>query len=370
MVHPEITSMVSQDNTKEAVELLPAHLVHIVSDKSGGSVINTRRSYIGDRDHENVDRGLAAGISHSKIVDGVILEDMQDKVSYNERNALSDAVTNEVQHGFANVDEGSPRSSTKQALNGLLYRARNKVSSDGQRINRVGYNSISFYSASRFAMIMKHLEAKDWKMDTNRKTISGEDVALVVSPHHHLVDDAWRSVRAFATGRHLKAGREKLTDLEKNNLVPKYKRKVAFLVVVANSKATLKKVMAAERTRLGFVGLEDQSSGLVLGGAPLSPSPHSIRFSADDPDPGPPPTNTIGECSPRTNVRRAQNSSNYAGINSSQDGIRLQADINAASSQSSQPLESGKRKISYIAGAPTDRITRGHHKISSMDTQA
>ncbi len=369
MVHPEITSMVSQDNTKEAVELLPTHLVHIVSDKSGDSVYNTRRSHIGGRDHEDVDRGLAAGISHSKIVDGAIVEDIQGTMSYNVRKASSDAVTNEVQHGFANVDKGSPRSSTNP-VNGLLYRARNKVSSDGQKINRFSYNSISRYSASRFAMIMKHLEAKDWKMDTNRKYIDGEDVALVVSPHHHLVDDAWRSVRAFATERHLKAGREKLTDLEKNNLVPKYKRKVAFLVVVANSKATLKKVMAAERTRLGFVGLEDQSDGLVLGGAPLSPSPHPIRFSADDPNPGPPPTNTISECSPLTNVSRAQNSNHYAGINSSQDGIRLQADINAASSQSSQPLESGKRKISYIAGTPTDRITRGHQKKSSMDTQA
>lgn len=370
MAHPEITSMVSQDNTKEAVELLQTHLVHIVSDKSGGSVNNTRRSHIGGRDHEDVDRGLAAGISHSKIVDGVIVEDMQSTMSYNERNASSDAVTNEVQPGFANVDEGSPRSSTNPAVNGLLYRARNKVGLEGQKINRFSYNSISRHSASRFAMIMKHLEAKDWKMDTSRKFIDGEDVALVVSPHHHLVDDAWRSVRAFATERHLKAGREKLTDLEKNNVVPKYKRKVAFLVVVANSKATLKKVMAAERTRLGFVGLEDQSNGLVLGGAPLSPSPHPIRFSADDPNPGPPPTNTISECSPRTNVSRAQNSNRYAGMNSSQDGVRLQADISAASSQSSQPLESGKRKISYIAGTPTDRITRGHKKKSSMDTQA
>jgi len=264
---------------------------------------------------------------------------------------------------------GASQSSSASNINGLVYRARKKYDAKGNNINRVGYNSISRHSASRFSLIMRHLETKDWKM-IDRKSIDGEDIAFVVSPHHHLVDDAWRSVRSFATSKQLKAGREKLTELERSNIVPKFKRKIAFLVVVANSKNTLKKVMAAERTRLGFVGLESDSSGLVLEGTPLCPSPQPIRFSADDPNPGPVPTNTIGESSPMLTGIKVQNlpddatssSSSSSRSSSSQVESGLQAELDAANSLLSRSsLLSVRRKIGAI---PTDRVTRGRREPS------
>ena len=156
-------------------------------------------------------------------------------------------------------------------------------------VDRDSYNAISEASVLRCHAILKNIADFDWKMRIHGplRVEVLEDVALVISPHNHLVDDAWRKLRAFITEWRLYAVREKLTDIEKANCVPKITRKAAFLVVIANSRKILKKVVAAERIRMGYRDEQilKESDGLVLEGVPLSPSPAGIRSS---------PNGTIG----------------------------------------------------------------------------
>jgi len=328
----------------------------------------TRTSWT--RDDENTS-GTIVGhtlVSNDMAHDAQV-EDFVDKTQEQSSSELdpNDSSTPSAVDAITNSN-GVRQSRSTTLINGLVYRDRKKYDSNGNNVNRIDYNSISRYSASRFSLIMKHLETKDWKIVGETPT-SGEDVAFVVSPHHHLVDDAWRSVRAFATSKLLKAGREKLTDVEKNNIVPKYKRKIAFLVVVANSKATLKKVMAAERTRLGFIGLEGDRGGLVLEGTPLCPSPQPIRFCEADPNPGPNPINIIGGSSPMiTNpVVKVQNLTDAGDSTGSQRENGLHAELDTHNSLPSQSNVSLKRKIGAM---PTDRVTRGRREPSfTMDHQ-
>ena len=178
------------------------------------------------------------------------------------------------------------------------FRKRLRNTSFRGSVNREAYNSISEASVMRCHAVIQSVADFDWKMNINRiSTEVLEDVALVISPHNHLVDDAWRKLRSYVTEWRLHSARIKLSDVEKANTVPKITRKAAFLVVIANSRSILKKVMAAERVRLGSVEFEADAEGLKFEGIPLTPSPRGVSSSSGGVI-GPPPIVTIAQNSP------------------------------------------------------------------------
>jgi len=178
------------------------------------------------------------------------------------------------------------------------FRKRNRIGKRKTSLNRDSYNSISDVAVVRCHTVLKSVANFDWKLNGLTHEFK-EDVALVINPHNHLVDDAWRKLRSHITEWNLVSTRQKMTDIEKLNCVPPLKRKTAFLVVIANNKKILHKVMAAERLRLGFVSseVEEQADGLKLQGIPLTPS-IAPACSSNSNEPGPMPTNTYSNASP------------------------------------------------------------------------
>lgn len=233
--------------------------------------------------------------------------------------------------------------------------------------DRTKYNSISESSMWTCTLVMKHIDAYDWKFvaGTPKPT---DDVVLVISPHHHLVDDAWRRVRTYCAERNLFGIRAKLTDVEKMNCLPKITRKYGFLVVVANSRAVAKRVLAAERIRLGFVSEQAKidADGLEFDGIPLSPSSLPIRQSAHvNATVSSAPQVRFGQTSPvafqaAADKKRAERAAII--------DIKREAEVAAVQNDINDAPNSQRTLTRKFCVPPSDRKTRRRSGLNSQDT--
>ena len=251
---------------------------------SGNSGISVRNNFTYTADESKDDIHNASQSPRSVIASNIV-DDLERSKRGSDRQRKRQLESSSV------IDLTSFIPKTLNKRTDFRKRSRS-ASQSSSSIDRATYNSISESSVLRCHEILKNIAEFDWKIKIHSsiRVEILEDVALVISPHNHLVDDAWRKLRSFVTDWRLFASREKLTDIEKANCVPKITRKAAYLVVVANSRKILRKVVAAERVRLGNKNaqIERDTDGLLLQGVPLTPSPAGIRSSANGID-GPAP---------------------------------------------------------------------------------
>jgi hypothetical protein len=237
----------------------------------------------------------------------------------------------------------------KRATIGPWFRARG-IQADPKLANasafdRTIYNSMSENSMWKCSLVLRHIDACDWKLSPlGKHRPPSEDVVLVINPHHHLVDEAWRRVRMHCTARKLCAVRVKLTEAEKANVIPKVARKFAFLVIVANTRDVAKRVLAAERVRLGFTGPSTDLQGLKLDGLPLSPSSIPIRSSAFQ--------SARTSNAPEVSISEGSPAKIFVQL---EERRKLQLEASVAAAQRRAEAASNKR---FSLVAPTDRVTR------------
>lgn len=317
------------------------------------------------RENEEIPRDEPLNISN------IVHDDFVTSIDTSQASSVSESMNEVFETSSVNADTSDT---------GIDFRRRVRNISLNSKINRDSYNSISRASLRVYTMVMNHVDAKDWKIINGK--CSGEDVALVISPHHHLVDDAWRKIRKYVTDRKLVAGRQKLTDIEKQNVVPKIKRMKSFLVVVANNRNTLNRVMAAERLRLGYVdppSLREQANGLQFVGPALSPSTAPIRFNKEMQSYGPVPETFIGALSPANHANLIHRSG-LSQSSCSSPSTSIREPFYAPNTQSSQEtivstssvqngLSKSVKRVAISSSLPTDRQTRARREaVASVES--